>query len=69
LGAFDAFHSSDGNHNAIDGGIAQEQPAPTQPASTGTAEQELSELKSLSDKGLINEQEYENKKKEILDSM
>ena len=48
---------------------AKEQPAQTQPASAGTAEQELLELKGLYDKGLINEQEYEDKKKEVLDSM
>jgi len=59
----------DPNETATGEAGAQEQPAQTQPASTGTAEQELSELKSLYDKGLINEQEYEDKKKEILDSM
>ena len=47
----------------------QEQPAQTQPASTGTVEQQLSDLKSLYDKGLIDEKDYEDKKKEILDSM
>jgi len=48
---------------------AQEQAAQTQPASAGTVEQDLSELKSLYDKGLIDEDDYEKKKKEILDSM
>jgi len=42
---------------------------PTQPASTGTAEQKLLELKNIYDKGLIDKEEYETKKKEILDSM
>jgi hypothetical protein len=48
---------------------AQTQPAQTQPASTGSAEQKLLELKNLYDKGLIDKQEYEAKKKEILDSL
>jgi hypothetical protein len=48
---------------------AQTQPAQAQPASTGTAEQKLLELKTLYDKGLIDKEEYETKKKEILDSM
>jgi hypothetical protein len=48
---------------------AQAQPAQTQPASTGTAEQKLLDLKNLYDKGLIDKEEYEAKKKEILDSM
>lgn len=48
---------------------AQTQPAQAQPASTGTAEQKLLELKSLYDKGLIDKQEYEAKKKEILNSL
>jgi len=48
---------------------ASEADAQAQPASTGSVEQELSELKSLYDKGLIDEDDYENKKKEILDSM
>jgi|GEM_PF-1965303 len=48
---------------------AQAQPAQAQPASTGTAEQKLLELKNLYDKGLIDKQEYEAKKKEILNSM
>ena len=48
---------------------AQAQPAQTQPASKGTAEQKLLELKNLYDKGLIDKEEYETKKKEILDSM
>ena len=48
---------------------AQTQPAQTQPASKGTAEQKLLELKNLYDKGLIDKEEYETKKKEILDSM
>ena len=48
---------------------AQEQPAQTPPASKGTVEQQLGYLKSLYDKGLIDEKEYEDKKKEILDSM
>ena len=48
---------------------AQAQPAQTQPASTGTAEQKLLDLKSLYNKGLIDKEEYDTKKKEILDSM
>jgi hypothetical protein len=48
---------------------AQTQPAQAQPASTDTAEQKLIELKSLYDKGLIDKQEYDAKKKEILNSM
>jgi hypothetical protein len=48
---------------------ASEADAQAQPASTGSVEQELSELKSLYDKGLIDEDDYEKKKKEILDSM
>ena len=48
---------------------AQTQPAQAQPASTGTAEQKLLELKNLYDKGLIDKQEYEAKKKEILNSL
>lgn len=59
----------DPNETATGAAEAQEQPAQTQPASTGTTEQELLELKSLYDKGLIDKQEYESKKKEILDSM
>jgi hypothetical protein len=43
--------------------------AQAQPASTGTVEQQLSDLKSLYDKGLIDKEEYEGKKKEVLDSM
>ena len=60
---------ADAKEAATDEADAEAQPAQTQPASTGTAEQELLELKSLYDKGLINEQEYEDKKKEVLDSM
>jgi hypothetical protein len=41
----------------------------TQPASTGTAEQKLLDLKNLYDKNLIDKEEYETKKKEILNSM
>jgi hypothetical protein len=48
---------------------AQEQPAQAQSTSAGTVEQDLSDLKSLYDKGLIDEDDYEKKKKEILDSM
>ena len=48
---------------------AQTQPAQAQPASTDTAEQKLIELKSLYDKGLIDKQEYDSKKKEILNSL
>jgi hypothetical protein len=59
----------DPNEAATGEAGAQEQPAQTPPASTGSVEQDLSKLKSLYDKGLINEQEYEDKKKEILDSM
>ena len=61
--------ADDPKEAATDEADAKAQPAQTQPASTGTAEQELLELKSLYDKGLINEQEYEDKKKEVLDSM
>jgi hypothetical protein len=35
----------------------------------GSAEQQLSELKSMQAKGLISKQEYNQKKKQILDSM
>jgi hypothetical protein len=35
----------------------------------GSAEQKLSELKSMQAKGLISKQEYDQKKKQILDSM
>jgi hypothetical protein len=59
----------DPKETATGGADAQEQPAQTQPASTGTAEQKLLDLKSLYDKGLIDKEEYEGKKKEILDSM
>jgi len=59
----------DPNETATDKADAQAQPAQAQPASAGTVEQKLLELKNLHDKGLIDEQEYENKKKEILDSM
>ena len=64
----------DPNETATGKADAQTQPAQTQPsqaqsASTGTVEQKLLELKNLHDKGLIDKQEYENKKKEILDSM
>lgn len=48
---------------------AQTQPAKSQPTSTETAEQKLIELKKLYDKGLIDKDEYDAKKKEILDSM
>lgn len=54
---------------AAGGAGAQEQPAQAQPESTGSVEQDLSELKNLYDKGLIDENDYEKKKKEILDSM
>lgn len=47
----------------------QTQPVQAQPASTGTAEQKLLELKKLYDKGLIDKQEYEAKKKEILNNL
>ena len=59
----------DPNNASADKADAQAQPAQAQPASTGTVEQKLLELKNLHDKGLIDEQEYQNKKKEILDSM
>ena len=48
---------------------AQAEPVQTQPQSTGTAEQKLLKLKNLYDKGLIDKDEYDAKKKEILDSM
>ena len=48
---------------------AQAEPVQTQPQSTESAEQKLIELKSLYDKGLIDKDEYDAKKKEILDSM
>ena len=48
---------------------AQTQPVQNQPASTETAEQKLLKLKSLYDKGLIDKQEYEAKKKEILNGL
>ena len=59
----------DPKETANDMADVQTQPAHAQPASTGTVEQKLLELKNLHDKGLIDKQEYENKKKEILDSM
>ena len=60
----------DAPHEAATGeAAAQAQALQTQPASTGTVEQDLLELKSLYDKGLIDKKEYEDKKKEILDSM
>jgi hypothetical protein len=37
--------------------------------STKTIGQKLQDLQKLYDKGLINQQEYEAKKKEVLDSM
>jgi hypothetical protein len=59
----------DPKKTATDKADDQTQPAQAQPASTGTAEQKLLELKTLYDKGLIDKEEYETKKKEILDSM
>ena len=59
----------DPKKTATDKADDQTQPAQAQPASTGTAEQKLLELKNLYDKGLIDKEEYETKKKEILDSM
>ena len=47
----------------------QTQPAQAQPASKGTSEEKLHELKNLYDKGLIDKEEYTTKKKEILNSM
>ena len=47
----------------------QSEPVQTQPPSTETVEQKLIELKNLYDKGLIEKDEYEAKKKEILNSM
>ena len=54
---------------ATDKAEDQTQPAQSQPASTGTAEQKLLDLKNLYDKDLIDKEEYETKKKEILNSM
>ncbi|MGB5614365.1 MAG: SHOCT domain-containing protein [Sedimenticolaceae bacterium] len=48
---------------------ATEQLAAQQQASGGSTEHQLSELKSMKDKGLINAEEYNQKKKQILDSM
>ena len=59
----------DPNKTATGKADAQAQPAQAQPASTGTSEQKLLELKNLYDKDLIDNEEYETKKKEILDSM
>jgi hypothetical protein len=59
----------DPKKTATDKADDQTQPAQAEPASTGTAEQKLLELKTLYDKGLIDKEEYETKKKEILDSM
>ena len=59
----------DPKKTATDKADDQTQPAQAQPASTGTAEQKLLELKNLYDKGLIDKEEYETKKKEILNSM
>jgi len=47
----------------------QSEPVQTQPPSTETVEQKLIELKNLYDKGLIEKDEYEAKKKDILNSM
>lgn len=44
---------------------AQQRAAPA----ASSAEQQLSQLKSMKDKGLITTQEYNQKKKQILDSM
>lgn len=55
--------------------IAENADTQTQPdqakseETTKTIEQELQDLQNLYNKGLINQQEYEAKKKEILDSM
>ena len=59
----------DPNKTATEKADAQAQPAQTQPASTVTSEQKLLELKNLYDKDLIDKEEYETKKKEILNSM
>ena len=59
----------DPNKTATEKADAQAQPAQTQPASKGTSEQKLLELKNLYDKDLIDKEEYETKKKEILNSM
>lgn len=47
----------------------QAEPVQTQPPSTGTVEQKLLELKNLYDQGLIDKDEYDAKKKEILNRM
>ena len=59
----------DPNKTEADKAGSQAQPAETPPSSEGTSEQKLLELKNLYDKGLIDKEEYEAKKKEILDSM
>ena len=59
----------DPNKSATDKADDQTQPTQAEPASTGTAEQKLFDLKNIYDKGLIDKEEYEIKKKEILDSM
>ncbi|MFC1821138.1 SHOCT domain-containing protein [Thermodesulfobacteriota bacterium] len=48
---------------------ADTQPQPSQAKSTETAEKKLQELQNLYKKGLINQEEYEAKKKQVLDSM
>ena len=48
---------------------AQAEPVQSQPPSVESAEQKLLEVKNLYDKGLIDKDEYDAKKKEIIDSM
>jgi hypothetical protein len=49
----------------------EEQPAPAapQPAKAPSAEERLRKLRDLMDKGLITQDEYERRKKEILESL
>jgi hypothetical protein len=56
------------------GGVLGPKPAPPQPQPTGTpakpsAADRLKQLKDLLDQGLINQDQYDQKKKEIIDSM
>jgi len=48
---------------------AQSQRPPVSEKDRKTAEERLGELKKLKDKGLINEQDYERKKQEILENL
>jgi len=54
------------------GGVLGPKPAPPPPAGTPakpSAADRLKQLKDLLDQGLINQDQYDQKKKEIIDSM